>query len=95
MGPGLGISHLCARCGRMTPGLAVGGLCAECTAAVAARARRVARWAAMGTTVPVAVYVAATLPAGSQARILGAVAVIAWYVLVTRIATRLAWEWMT
>jgi hypothetical protein len=79
----------------MTPGMPVGGLCAECTALVVARARRVARWVAIGTTIPIAVYVAATLPAGREARVLGAAAVIAWYVLVARIARRLAWEWLT
>jgi hypothetical protein len=49
----------------------------------------------MGTTAPLAVYVTLTLPATANARILGASAVVAWYVLTARIARRIAWEWLT
>ena len=90
-----GLSHLCARCGTLTPGIAVGGLCRECAQAVARRAGRIARWVAMGTTVPLAVYVTLTLPATGNAHILGAAAVVAWYVITARIARRIAWEWLT
>lgn len=96
--PGLssgGSSHLCARCGTLTPGIPVGGLCRECAQIVARRAGRIARWVAMGTTAPLAVYVTLTLPATANARILGAAAVVAWYVITTRIARRIAWEWLT
>ena len=95
-GPSVGgSSHLCARCGTLTPGIPVGGLCGECARAVARRAGRIARWVAMGTTAPLAVYVALTLPATANARILGAAAVVAWYVLTARITRRIAWEWLT
>lgn len=79
----------------MTAGLPVGGLCRDCAHAVARRAGRIARWVAMGTTVPLAVYVTLTLPATGSARILGAAAVVAWYVITARIARRIAWEWLT
>jgi hypothetical protein len=49
----------------------------------------------MGTTVPLVVYVTLTLPATANARILGAAAVIAWYVITARVARRIAWEWLT
>ncbi len=96
--PGLspgGSSHLCARCGTLTPGIPVGGLCRECAQTVSRRAGRIARWVAMGTTAPLAVYVTLTLPATANARILGASAVVAWYVITARIARRIAWEWLT
>jgi hypothetical protein len=79
----------------MTPGIGVGGLCATCAHEVGNRAGRIARWIAAGTAVPLAVYVTLTLPAAGNARILGAAAVVAWYVITARIARRIAWEWLT
>lgn len=79
----------------MTPGIAVGGLCRECARTVARKAGRIGRWVAIGTTLPLAVYLTVTLPADGNARILGAAAMVAWYVLTARIARRLAWEWLT
>jgi len=58
------------------------------------RAARIARWVAMGTTLPLAVYVAWTLPHDRTARVVGAAAVLIWYVLTSLIARRVAWEWM-
>jgi hypothetical protein len=48
----------------------------------------------MGTTLPLAVYVAWTLPHDRAARLVGAAAVLIWYVLTSLIARRVAWEWM-
>jgi ABC-type phosphate transport system permease subunit len=48
----------------------------------------------MGTTLPLAVYVAWTLPHDRTARVVGAAAVLIWYVLTSLIARRVAWEWM-
>lgn len=78
----------------MVPGLAVGDRCAACARLLARRVGRVARWVAMGTTIPLAVYVTLTLPADRQVRIVGAVAVVIWYVLTSLIAKRVAWEWL-
>lgn len=79
----------------MTPGIAVGGLCAECRGIVGRKAARVARWVAMATTLPLAVYVTLSLPSERNARILAAAAIVVWYALSRRIARRVAWEWMT
>lgn len=79
----------------MTPGIPIGGMCPDCTRAVSARAGRIGRWVAIVTTVPLAIYVTLSLPADRNARILGAAAVVAWYILTARIARRIAWEWLT
>lgn len=91
---GLGPSHPCAKCGTDTAGIAIGGLCANCTRLLARRATKVARLVAIGTTVPLAVYVAMALPVERTARLVGAASVLLWYVLTFLIAKRVAWEWL-
>ncbi len=49
---------------------------------------------AIGTTVPLAVYVALSLPVERTARAVGAASVLLWYVLTFLIAKRVAWEWL-
>jgi len=88
------IAHLCAKCGKMTEGIAIGGLCEDCRRLVRQRAARIARWVALGTTIPLAVYVTLTLPRTRDVRIIGAAAVVIWYVLTSLIARRVAWEWL-
>jgi len=61
---------------------------------LARRAGRIGRWVAMGTTVPLAVYVTLTLPADRSARLVGATAVVIWYMLTSLIAKRVAQEWL-
>ncbi len=83
----------------MTPGIAVGELCAKCANDVRRKASRVGRLVAIATTLLLAGYVILTLrsvaPAWqATARIVGAVAVVAWYLLTYRIAMRIALEWM-
>ena len=90
----VGPKHPCAKCGEFVPGIPIGGLCADCTRRVRRRAARIARWVAMGTTLPLAVYVAWTMPHDRAARLVGAAAVLIWYVLTSLIARRVAWEWM-
>jgi cytochrome c biogenesis protein ResB len=58
------------------------------------RAARIARWAAFGTTLPLAVYVTLTMPRDPTARFVGAAAVVMWFVLTSLIARRVAREWM-
>ena len=89
---GLGPSHPCAKCGEETPGIAIGGLCANCTRLQSRRAGRLARLVAIGTTVPLAVYVAMALPVERTARLVGAACVLLWYVLTYQIAKRVALE---
>jgi len=50
--------------------------------------------AAIGTTLPLAVYVTLTFPAERTARIVGAACVLLWYVLTFTIARRVAVEWL-
>jgi hypothetical protein len=88
------IAHLCAKCGTMTEGIPIGGLCEDCRRLVKKRAARIARWVALGTTLPLAVYVTVTLPKTRDVRIIGAAAVVIWYVLSSLIARRVSWEWL-
>ena len=90
----VGPSHPCAKCGTMTAGIPIGGLCAACYARVKRRAARIARLAAVGTSIPLAVYVTLSLPATRAARFVGAAAVVLWYVLTSVIGRRVAWEWL-
>ena len=91
---GLGPSHPCARCGTETPGIAIGGLCASCLRELNRRAGKIARLVAIGTTVPLAVYVAVSLPVERTARLVGAASVLLWYVLTFLIAKRVTLEWI-
>ncbi len=78
----------------MVPGLAVGGICSECWPKLVRRAARISRWVAMGTTLPLAVYMTLTLPAERTARLMGLVVVLIWYILSSLIARRVASEWL-
>ncbi|HYU08466.1 MAG TPA: hypothetical protein VEK77_03695 [Gemmatimonadales bacterium] len=49
---------------------------------------------AIGTTVPLAVYVAVSLPVERTARLVGAASVLLWYVLTFLIAKRVTLEWI-
>jgi hypothetical protein len=68
-------------------------------ASPARQASRVARWAALGSTLLLAVYLAVTLrsipPAWrATGRTIAAVAAVAWYYLTYRIVKRVALEWL-
>lgn len=94
-----GSSHPCARCGEITAGIALGEMCARCTKDVTRKASRIGRLVAIVTTLLVAGYVMLTLrglaPAWqATARTVGAVAVVAWYLLTVRIVQRIALEWL-
>jgi len=90
----LGPSHACAKCGEMVPGLTVGGICSDCWATLVRRARRIAQWVAIGTTLPLALYMTLSLPADRTARLVGVAGVLAWYALTSLIARRVALEWL-
>jgi len=91
---GLGPSHPCAKCGVDTAGIAIGGLCRDCTRLLERRAGKSARLVAIGTTAPLAVYVALALPVERTARLVGAASVLLWYVLTFLIAKRVTLEWL-
>ena len=78
----------------MVPGLTVGGICSDCWATLVRRARRIAQWVAIGTTLPLALYMTLSLPADRTARLVGVAGVLAWYALTSLIARRVALEWM-
>jgi hypothetical protein len=91
---GAGPSHPCAKCGEYVTGIAIGGLCGSCTQQLQRRATRIARLVAIGTTLPLAVYVAWSLPIERTPRLVGAASVLLWYVLTFVIAKRVTMEWL-
>jgi hypothetical protein len=76
------------------PGLAWTGLCPECRWEREARARRLSSRVALAATALMGLYVMLRLPAHSSVRLYAVVAVIATYIIVRRIATRLAMEFL-
>jgi hypothetical protein len=78
----------------MVPGLGVGGICADCWRTLVRRAARIGRWVAMGTSLPLALYMMLTLPPDRTVRAMAAVSVVIWYVLTSLITRRVAQEWM-
>ena len=84
----------CARCGERLVGLAWGDLCPRCRKDRSRRASKVANRISLAATLLMGLYVALTLPPDPMARIYGAVAVLATYIIVRRIASRVAMETM-
>jgi hypothetical protein len=84
----------CARCGERFVGLAWGELCPRCRAERSRRASKVGSRISLAATLLMGLYVALTLPPDPMARIYGAVAVLATYIIVRRIASRVAMETM-
>jgi hypothetical protein len=78
----------------MVPGLAVGGICSECWPKLVRRARSIAQWVAVGTTLPLALYMTLSLPADRTSRLIAVLAVLIWYTLTSLIARRVALEWL-
>ena len=84
----------CARCGRRSRGLSWGELCPQCLAEKKGRARRLANRISLAATFLMAAYVAVRVPATSMARMYGAIAVLATYIIVRRIATAIGMEYL-
>jgi hypothetical protein len=82
----------CARCGERVVGLAWGDLCPSCRAERSRRASRLANRISLAATLLMGLYVALTMPRDPMARVYGAVAVLATYIIVRRIASRVAME---
>ncbi len=77
----------------------MGDLCPKCSKDVTHKASRVGRLVAIVTTLLLAGYVMLTLRSvppdwQASARTVGAVAVVAWYLLTYRIVQRIALEWL-
>jgi hypothetical protein len=84
----------CARCGRRISGLPWGELCPECLAERKARASRLAGRISLAATVLMATYVALRVPVDPMARLYAGIAVLATYIIVRRIVTRVAMEYL-
>jgi hypothetical protein len=95
--PSLGASPEvpCARCGRRIAGLPWGERCAECRAELSRRAGRLASRISLAATVLMAAYVGLSMPPQPMARLYGGIAIVATYIVVRRIAGRVAMEMMT
>jgi hypothetical protein len=85
----------CARCGERVPGLPWGELCPACRAQRQRRASRLANRISLAATLLMGLYVAFRMPPDPMARLYGAIAVLATYIIVRRIAARVALETMT
>lgn len=82
----------CSKCGRRTPGLPWGELCPECLADRKRRASRLAGWIALAATALAALYVGLRVPSDPTARYYGLLAIVVTFILVRRIAARIAME---
>ena len=85
----------CARCGERVSGLPWGELCPACRAERQRRASRLANRISLAATLLMGLYVAFRMPPDPMARLYGAIAVLATYIIVRRIAARVALETMT
>jgi len=84
----------CAKCGRRISGLPWGDLCPDCLAERKRRASRLAGRISLAATALMAAYVALRVPVDPMARLYSAIAVLATYIIVRRIATRVAMEYL-
>jgi hypothetical protein len=82
----------CAKCGERVRGLPWGELCPPCLAQRKRRASRLAGRISLAVTALMAAYVALRFPGDATSRLYGAVLVLATYIIVRRIASRLAME---
>ena len=84
----------CAKCERRVPGLPWGALCPDCRAERQGRANRLAHRISLAATALMAAYVAIRLPGDPTSRLYGAIAVLATYIIVRRVASRAAMEFL-
>jgi hypothetical protein len=84
----------CAKCGRRIRGLTWGALCPECQAEREGRASRLGRRISLAAAVLMAAYLGFGVPADAMPRLYSAILVLAIYIIVRRIATRVAMEYL-
>ena len=84
----------CVRCGRRVWGLGWGELCPDCLIERKLRARRLASRISLVATVLMAAYVALRMTGAPMGRLYGVIAVLATYIIIRRIATQVAMEYM-
>jgi hypothetical protein len=75
-------------------GLPWGELCPDCLARRKRRASRLAGRISLAVTALMAAYVAFRLPGDPTSRLYGAIAVLATYIIVRRVASRAAMEFL-
>jgi hypothetical protein len=74
--------------------LPFGEICTPCREEIEQRARRTGRLVAGLSTVAVAGYTLVRMPDDEQARLVGVVGVIMWYVLTNLVVRRAMRQWM-
>jgi hypothetical protein len=84
----------CVRCQRRFRGLPWGEMCPDCLAERKRRASRLASRISLAASVLMAAYVAVRVPGDPMARLYGGIAVLATYIIVRRIATLVAMEYL-
>ena len=85
----------CVRCGNHVTGIGWGELCPACRSKVVARARSLSSRIALGTTVLAALYIWWRMPMDFPlARVYAGITVLATYLIVRRIATVVATEYL-
>ncbi len=84
---GVLVEKECPRCRRQVE-LPLGELCRECRQDIARRAGHIARVVAAVTTLGAALYVVLRMPRDPTSRMVGAMSVIAWYILVNLVVRR-------
>ncbi len=94
LSPGGSAEVPCARCGERSAGVQWGELCANCVKLRKRRAHRVSSLISLAGTALAAAYVSYRLPAIPNARIYAVVLVVAVYIILRRIATRVAMEFL-
>ena len=82
----------CARCDRREAGLPWGEICSDCRRELSRRASRIANRISLAATALMGAYVAFQMPPEPMARLYGAIAVVATYIIVRRLAGRVAME---
>ncbi len=82
----------CVKCDRRVAGLPWGELCPACRTERRGRATRLANRISLAATALMAAYVAFQFPGDPSSRLYGAVAVLATYIIVRRVASRVAME---
>ena len=84
----------CAKCGTRAPGIQWGDLCPTCRAERVKRASRLSYRISLPATLLVGLYALLRMPPTPLARTYGVIAVVATYIILRRIVTRVAMEFL-
>ncbi len=91
---GVFVERECPRCHRPVE-LPLGEICESCRGDIRRRAQRLGRRIAGVTTIAMALYVWLRMPDDGTARAVGALGVVAWYVLTYLVVRRVAQEYLS